>query len=60
MGVEDLRRQPSMPVSPRCRGLQASVGAGSGFMLPSVTPACCCLMLLTPEAAWPVGFSCRP
>lgn len=44
----------------RCRGPQVSVGAGSGCMLLSVTPACCCLMLLTLEAAWPVGSSCRP
>lgn len=59
MGTEDLLSPPCLS-PPRCRGLPVSVGAGSGFMLRSVTPACCCLMLLTLEAAWPAGSSCRP
>lgn len=50
---------PPMPAFPRCRGPRASGGAGSGCLPPSVTLACCCLMLQTLGPARPVGPSCR-
>jgi hypothetical protein len=59
VGAKDLCSSPCPP-SLRYHGPQASGGAGSGSMQPSVTHGYCCLMPLTHGPAQPVGPFCRP